>query len=419
MLFVWCISCNNQPTTKETISADQSSFFMVPFREVQIERNIYQIKTEESTTLSYKTGSQIIIPKNAFVDQEGNLVKGTVDLTYREFHNPLDIYLSGVPMTYEDNGMETVFETAGMVEINATYQGKQVFPNEKNPIQIKLNSSQKGTEYNLYKLDSTTGKWTDIGKDKLEITNPSKELENLPKLPEPPRLSSPRSFSIGDDTGNFPALGEYENVLFEPFEQCAGFTSTEIKVKDLQDGTFEVTFISDVYGTYNEASCRCYLAFKAGADYSNGLKAYQNKYKSQIAKFQKLRDEIMIQNEIIRRVFEVKGFGYINCDSPQNYPQGAELTAKFQNKNGKSVYLTNLVLVEKGRNILFRCKRNIKFNPQKENILWGLTENNQLAYITSNEFSKIKQTQGDYTFTVNIHKETLKRYEDIEKLLFN
>ena len=84
--------------------------------------------------------------------------------------------------------------------------------------------------------------------------------------------------------------------------------------------------------------------------------------------------------EKILRTLAISQFGFINIDKPSNYPKGAKLLAQFEDKGGNKIKLSNIVLIEKGRNALFRYKDIIRFNPLNENILWGTTENGKLAY---------------------------------------
>ena len=444
------ISCKNQNESDLKNTPINKSIFSVPFTDIQIENTSYQISNVSDTVLSYKTGSKIVIPKNAFLDKEGKPIKGSVKLIYREFTNPFDIYLGGIPMVYNDSaGIEQVFETAGMFEINAYSQQQPVYPNPENKIQVQMNSFQKGNEYNVYQLDTVTGKWTDLGKDKVEIEDYNKSIASLPQVPLAPKKAGQFSFSIGDDTDNYPGLNIYENVLFEPVDnKSVGFTSTEIKIKDLGNGIFEVLFIVDAYGVHKEESSNCYLAFEQGLDYDNAMKVYQNKYKKLINKREKKKQEIEMQwenyfdvkqqyvdlgllnlfykkevtilsgEEKVTRTLQVSGFGFINCDYPTSYPQGAELLAKFNDTQGNEIILNNIVLVEKGRNAIFRYTTKVKFNPQEENILWGITNDNKLAYLKADEFKKVNRINGEYTFTMNVHSENLKTYEDICNVLF-
>lgn len=441
------IGCENQI---ETQSSDTiNSIFTVPFADIKIEKTLYQINSECDTVLTYKTGSNIVIPKNAFVDKDGNPVKGKVKLTYREFTNAFDVYLGGIPMVYDSAGVSQVFETAGMIEINAYSQEQPVFPNPQNKIQVQLNSFQKGNEYNIYQLDTNTGKWNNIGKDDVEVEDYDKAIASLPQVPPEPKKAGQFSFGIGDNTGDYPELKIYKNVLFEPIDNTRkGFTSTEIKVKDIGNGIYNVTFIFDAYGVHKEESCKCYLAFKEGADYDAAMKVYQNKYKALIEKREKMKKEIEDQwkyyfdvkqkyadlglldlfykkgvenlkgEEKITRAFKINGFGFVNCDYPTAYPQGAELIARYKDTKGNDLIINNIVLIEKGRNAIFRYTTSIKFNPQQENILWGVTKDNKLAYIKSDDFKNVNKTDGEYTFTMNVYSGKLKTYEDICKVLF-
>jgi len=443
------VSCNNKNKSNTGKAAAKKSIFSIPLSDIQIENTTYQISAESDTILTYKTGSRLIIPGNAFLDKEGNKIKGDVKLTYREFTNSFDIYLAGIPMQYDSAGIEQVLETAGMIEINASFQGKPVFPNPQSKIQIQMNSFQKGNGYNVYKLDTVSGKWSYSGKDKVEIDDYNKSVASLPEIPPAPKKAGQFSFTIGDNTGKYPELSIYKNVLFEPVDnKYHGFSGTKITVKDSGNGIFNVSFIYDAYGAHKEESCNCYLAFKEGADYNNAMKVYQNKNKTFIAKRNKMKQDLELQwkyyfdvkqkytdsglldlfykkevtnlkgEEKITRTLQINGFGFINCDLPVSYPQGAELLAKYKDSEGNGIILNNIVLVEKGRNAIFRYTTKIKFNPQKENILWGITSDNKLAYLTTTEFGKVTQISGEYTFTMKVYAGTLKTYEDICKVLF-
>ncbi|MCX6328331.1 MAG: hypothetical protein NTZ85_02295 [Bacteroidia bacterium] len=449
MITIIAVGCNNRNKKKAEIVSAVESIFFVPFRDIRIENTTYQVGAGNDTILSYKTGSKIIIPENAFLDNEGKPVKGNVELTYREFTNAFDVYLGGIPMVYDSAGIEQVFETAGMIEINASSDGQHVFPNPQNKIQVQMNSFQKGNEYNVYRLDTVTGKWNFLGKDKVETADYKKIIASLPQIPPMPKKAGQFAFKVSDLTSRYPELNIYKNVLFEPVDnKYHGFSGTEIKVKDSGKGIFNVIFVFDAYGAHKEDSCNCYLSFKEGIDYDNAIKVYQSKYKTLFAKRDKMKKDVELKwenyfdvkqkyvdlglidlfnktevtnltgEEKITRTLEISGFGFINCDSPTAYPQGAELLPKYKDTKGNEIILNNVVLVEKGRNAIFRYKTKIKFNPQKENILWGITRDNKLAYLKAADFEKVTRISGEYTFTINVYPETLKTYEDICRVLF-
>ena len=449
IIVIMAISCNGKNKKIAEKVPEVKSIFTVPIPDIQIENTTYRIGGGTDTVLSYKSGSKIIVPANAFLDKEGNPVKDEVKLRYREFANAFDVYLAGIPMVYDSAGREQVFETAGMIEINASSQGQPVFPNPQNKIQVEMNSFQSGNEFNVYKLDTVTGKWNYLGKDKVETSDYNKAIAGLPPIPEAPKKARQNAFTIGDMTGRYPELEIYKNVLFDPVDnKYQGFSGTEIKVVDSGNGIYTVTFIMDAYGLKTEQSCKCYLAFKEGVDYDNALQVYRKKYKNLIEKRERKRKEVELLwekyydvrqkyadlgllkyfnkaevtglkgEEKIIRTLEINGFGFINCDYPAVYPQGAGLRPKYKDTSGNDLSLNNVVLVEKGRNAIFRYTDKILFNPQKENLLWGITSDNKLAYLKAADFRKITQTSGEYTFTMTVVTGKLKTYEDICKVLF-
>ena len=447
LLVYYCVNKKVENTNEDT----SKSVIKAPLPNLDINSTAYTIDTQKDTVLTHKTGSKINIPKNAFLDSEGNIVKGKVDVSYREFSNAFEIYLGGIPMQYDSAGTNMVFETAGMLEIKATSNNKPVYVNPDSKITIDMNSFEQGNRYNLYQLDTLTGKWTNIGKDRIEQKNYNDELSQLPTVPPQPKKATGFTFTIGDETGKYPELAMYENVLFEPIDgQSCGYSGiSEIKVKKLNHGKYEITFILIYNGTVlSEEKCICYLVFKEGANYSNAMKVYQNKYASLIKKRKKMEkklekewadyfkikniyidagmEDFFYKKEIkntkgkdkILRTLTLSNFGFINCDVPSSYPQGARLLAKFEDKKGNEMNLVDVVLVVKGRNALFRYTDTIKFNPTKQNVLWGITEDGSLAYFNSDDFKTINSTSGDYVFKMNVHNQELKTYEDITNVLF-
>ena len=95
---------------------------------IDIPLSEYSVSASAGDTLYYSSGSIIIFPANSFVDKKGRVVSGDVQVRYREFSNPVDFYLSGIPMDYEDAGKHYTFESSGMAEILA-FRGSKKFSN--------------------------------------------------------------------------------------------------------------------------------------------------------------------------------------------------------------------------------------------------------------------------------------------------
>lgn len=133
---------------------------ITPFREhLTISDTVITVKSNEPVIFLYDK-TTINIPKNAFVNANGNPVKEPVVVAYREFRNPVDIFLSGIPMKYDSGGISSTFESGGMFEFNAqTSNGTAVFPNASNPISVDFNSTSSDFDFNEYSFNDSTMTW--------------------------------------------------------------------------------------------------------------------------------------------------------------------------------------------------------------------------------------------------------------------
>jgi hypothetical protein len=141
-----------------------------PIDGLNIGYTVFNVNAEKGATLDFKTGSKLNIPKNAFVDANGKPVSGQVELRYREFHDAADFFVSGIPMTYDSAGTRYQFASAGMMEMLAFKDGQPVGMAPGKSVNVELASAYKGTEYNLYKLDTVHNNWSCLGKDKVQQT---------------------------------------------------------------------------------------------------------------------------------------------------------------------------------------------------------------------------------------------------------
>lgn len=107
--------------------------------------------------------SLIEIPAGSLVDKNGNAVNGEVKLSYVEYMNPVEIMLSGIPMTMEENGETMLFSSGGMFDLNATdNSGNEVFINPETPLSVQLITPTDNENMKLYQLNKN-GVWEDRG----------------------------------------------------------------------------------------------------------------------------------------------------------------------------------------------------------------------------------------------------------------
>ncbi len=436
-----CSCSRTKEKTKQVVTSNKKLLTNPPIPSLDIPYQTFTIDPSQPNVLYSKHGAKIAIPVNAFLDKDGNIIKGKVQLSFREFYNPLDFYLAGIPMEFNDNGVEKVFESAGMVELIAKSNNNELFVNPSNKIKVDLYSWTKSKDFNLYDLDKTTGKWIEKGKDSISSSSMDNELNSLPPIPSEPKVATRASFTIVDETKMYPEIEAYKNVRFEPIDlnKCKISDAFEMKVKPLNNGIYEVTSIVSYGGLRKENKCNCYLAFEEGQDYNNALKIYQKKYGKLLKERKLFSDKVKFEwykyfglisahkvsqikalsgEEKIVRSLSINNFGFVNCDLPTSYPNGGEINPMYADESGKPISLSNVVLVEKNTNALFKYSSTIKYNPENENILWGLTKDNQLAYLKNADLRLIKSKPGMQKVQMHIHRGELKTYEDIMKVLF-
>ena len=444
---IFIVSCKKEETKSTTAVPVESEMLQPPIPEADIVLDHYMISPTKDTVIYHKSGSVISIPKEAFLDENGAVISSPIDLKFRMFSNPLDIYLAGIPMNFtNENGEELVFESAGMFEINASNNGKAVQVNPNNKIKVDAVSFSEDAKFNRYDLDPKTNTWRELGKDEIKTATKKEELERLPVAPIPPKEAGKFAFQVTDNLNENDKLKAYKNVWFEPIDgkQCGFSFTKDILVNDLKNGTYEVTFVpwGEIPDTA-KTTCTCYLSFKDKVKYSKALSTYKKKYAGLISKIENERKRIdnawanynrkakeynlfMQRKEIeeltgskkIMRTLEVNQFGVVNLDYPHSYPKGAKLEGSFVDENGKVLDLRQVVLVEMGVNALYRYTKTIHFNPESQNVLWGLTADNKLAYFTVTDFKALKARTGNMVFKMRVHPDELKTYDDIMNVLF-
>lgn len=135
----------------------------------------YQLNADEGGILEYASGSRLIIPAAAFEDGNGQPVAGKVDIHYREMHDYVDFFLSGIPMVYDSAGVSYNLESAGMIEIYAEQNGKRVKMAPGKSIDVELVSSLSTPHlnvppnFNIYHLDTIARKWEYQNIDRIQV----------------------------------------------------------------------------------------------------------------------------------------------------------------------------------------------------------------------------------------------------------
>ena len=170
----------------------------------------FQVDNHKGAQLVHHSGSKLNVPPAAFVNNNGVPVEGNVILHYREMHDFVDFFLSGIPMTYDSAGIEYTLESAGMIEVYAEQNGQRLGLARNKTIGVELVSKvnvspslelPKG--FNIYKLDPKARKWVYTAVDQMSlmnVPNPGPEPQDnpgqqqgLPEMTLPPAYVKERN----------------------------------------------------------------------------------------------------------------------------------------------------------------------------------------------------------------------------------
>ena len=154
-----------------------------PFKNIKPVFASRKFKNSKGGVYEFESGSKVIVPDNAFVHKDGKPVKGKVDIKFREFHDYVDFFMSGIPMEYDSNGTKYILESAGMIEIYGEKDGERVEIAPDKSIAVELISNIEipnvnvKPNFNIYRLDTEKRNWDYRGVDNIEFVKPKARLD--------------------------------------------------------------------------------------------------------------------------------------------------------------------------------------------------------------------------------------------------
>lgn len=164
---------NTKPTVAYTRTYQSVS---PPFDGVNVEKKCFFITPSTENKLLYPpSGTEIIIAPNSFIDKNGNPVNENIAIDYREFRDPVDFIVSGIPMTFSsETDSLSYFKSAGMFEMNASINGQEVFLKKDAKISVNFQSTDTASNYTFYAFNDKENRWDSINKA------PVKQIDKLP-----------------------------------------------------------------------------------------------------------------------------------------------------------------------------------------------------------------------------------------------
>ncbi len=178
------MNCNTTPDVVEVETIPEKPLIQPPIQELISEFEEKEFTIEKGLTWNFKNGTRIKIPANALVDENGNSLKGKATLKFRDYHDAVDVFLSGIPMGYNDGkGEKGNMETAGMFEMRAEVNGKNVALKNDVTVDVRLASHVGDKGYNSYYLNEEARQWEYLAENKAQKNtrkvNLKKQVEEL------------------------------------------------------------------------------------------------------------------------------------------------------------------------------------------------------------------------------------------------
>lgn len=398
----------------------------LPVKEWDMAFSSHTLDAQKGGIISLKSGTIIRIPGSCVVDENNGAVNGKVEYRFREFIDPIDIALSGIPMQYDSAGTSYYFETAGMTELRAFQGGKELKMAAGKKVEITLKNEVSGA-YNLYQLDEENG-WKPKGNTQSkkaseprieptqnqiivsepffpernnEVTAIKTEITKLenekPKAPQKANITRPR-FNLEVDLKDFPELSSFEKMQFEVAPEDKVFTQelykvdwNNVQLKRHSERRYKMILTKVASkGSPRQEIELIVIPVIAEEDFGNAQKQYANllaDYEQKLAAKKeeekrlikdaeeaerrreleaKVREENLnkqTQNfNQMSRTFSVDGFGIWNCDNPRIKPDRVVTCRFVDDKDQRLPIIAAYCIMPKSKGLIFLHNSGENYN---------------------------------------------------------
>ncbi|MBO9700346.1 MAG: hypothetical protein J7604_09075 [Sporocytophaga sp.] len=368
--------------------------------------------------------TEMEVPVNAFVYADGTPVKGQVQFKYREFKDAIDVILNGIPMEYDSAGMQNIFQTAGMFDINGYQNNSPIFIKEGSSLKIKMTTSISDGSYNGYELDTVTGKWTYLVPMPV-LAGPANTDGNKldDEFPIGPAAYDPNGHIVDlkIDVKNYPELASLKGLMW----QYAGddvnadlvnnkdlykvnWRNMELLPKDREKSVFQLVLKSNT--KFDTLLVKPVLVGKAFD------KAYEQFIANKEEYIRKKKEEMGIlpdSKSIVSRVLAINRFGFYNCDRIyySNEAVAADLSINTDNDEYNNNSEGKVYLISGDARVAYKfAKSNLnkfRFLQDADNALVVILPNEKVAVFSNNEFKKLDLKEIRKTGKLNVDLETM------------
>jgi len=429
-------------------SFESQTKYPSPFKDIALQADNSLINPQASIKIRTSKGSVFSVPENAFVYEDGSVVKDSVNLKIKEFSSTAEILISGIPMTCDSGGKTFNFKSAGMFEIRGKCKGKDVYLAKDKKIDVDFSSAVSG-DYNFYYLNDSTGKWETKGMAKAgtnekvvkhvvdaktQAKMDEKQLAKQYELKKVDKKKSVIDFDI--DITNFPEINVYNGIVWQYADNNAYPDPDKNKwIFSTKWENFKLTALNE-NGEYELKLINKNKSFKTSVvpvlsekNYQKAMVAFKKNMEKSNQQMADIQDEVnrKYKEEAVLRTFSISKMGIYNWDCLYKEPQFVAVKADFKFDKYTANDFNNITLffiTDNGRTVV-KLPQNtwqqFAFNPDKANKIIAVLPENKVACFGSKDFSNIDvdkvKTLGSYQFVLKVSDKNITSSKSLEELL--
>ena len=144
---------NNSTLNTSSVLPEDTECIHPVIKSAEEKFTTFEIIPSKEQTITLPSGTSVFIPKGSLTPSSPDQ---KVEIKIREFTNQASSFVSGIPMDYKS---KDAFESAGMIEIRGTQDGKVVPISSSKPIEVNMVLIKDATDFGFWKLDEDKKDW--------------------------------------------------------------------------------------------------------------------------------------------------------------------------------------------------------------------------------------------------------------------
>lgn len=401
----------NNEQVSEVKTTEEQVFQAInkPFESFGVAFHEYIYNSGKTNVIDFHTGSKITIPNAAFVDKNGNEVTKGIKILYREFHSVAEIIASGINMNYKDGS----FESAGMFEIRAFKDDKELQLKDGKSIQVDLASYKNEDGFGNYYMNEKKG-WSSTpdgeilpNEDKktqlAELKNKIDSLEKVCVIK--PQIYNPQKDQIIDlnlESHIYDELGFLSDAMWKIIDEGDQFdkvkygrvkwTNMQLEPKECNSYTVKLD-----NWTYANRDNKTEVEFEAEPVWSEVIiKDKMDSYGKRKNELDRSYREKMIKRKQhakeadILRTFNVNNMGIWNSDRIINREGYLAFHPKFNFPEELETDIAVFLIVNESFVIKYYSPHEeMKIDPKQDNCLMAVLNGDRVVKIESNDVKAV------------------------------